>query len=129
MRVPLCHANVGVAELLSDFGERQPLARPSAGGRMPQFVEGKQLSFPGLARCLHQALGAVLFPSLATIRKYKVVTAALIAHCGEELDCLRIKVHLTRFAALTVADEQSSRSDIKIGDQQLSKLTITATAE
>jgi hypothetical protein len=41
MRVPLRHANVGVAELLSDFGERQPLPRPSTGGGMPQFVEGK----------------------------------------------------------------------------------------
>jgi len=40
MRVPLRHADVGVAELLSDFSKRQPLPRPSAGGRMPQFVKG-----------------------------------------------------------------------------------------
>jgi hypothetical protein len=65
----------------------------------------------------------------ATIRKYEIVTAALIAHSSEELDCLRIKVHLTRFATLTVTDKQSSRSGIKIGDQQSSKLSITATAE
>ena len=96
---------------------------------MPQFVEGKRLNFTGLARRLHQALGAVLFPSLATIRKYEIVTAALIAHSSEELDRLRIKVHLTWFAALTVTDKQSSRSSIKIGDKQSGKLTIPATAE
>ena len=91
MRVPLRHANIGVAELLCNFSKGQSLPRPSARGGMPQFVERQRLNFSGLALCLHEALGAVLFPLLGIVCKYEVVTTAFIAHGSEELGCLRIQ--------------------------------------
>jgi len=55
---------------------------------MPQFVEGERLNSSGLTRRFHQALGAVLFPLLAIVRKYERVSAALITHSSDELGFL-----------------------------------------